>query len=843
MKEMKSNYYSYLHSSVNFMSTPLLSPSRRPSLSSPRPPSHPSQATRSSAYFAHPSRVNSSSSTSSFPSSSASSYSQLTSLRDENHGLQSELAAARAQINKFQRQLSALSSVSPSFPSSSPLLSSSSDLSLSDFTTRIFHLEREVELARQEAETSKSALFQASQLNNTLQTEKNSLEVKVSNLQGLVQEHEKQVELVNENAKNQKAEKEKAIERVEKLANEMRKLEGEVKALSSLSSSSARESYERAESQAALLSSANSHARQVQALQNELQAARQFIEELKSEFESFAIEWRTQAEQSRIESQRQVDRLRDSLAQQLEKSQVESISMASEQTQILAALQEQFDHYRSTAEQIFQNEANSLKLKLERQQTKFEEEIRLLNRTKEEEMSKLILSKDAKILALIEGTEMQKILLRHQTEMEILQKSHQTQLESVRMEAKNEQRAVIEQLKKDLEGKQMEIERFHAAIGQWEVKLDQTVGLLKKQKRLHLLKEEQNEKSQKELLNQLKEAHEKIEELIRVKENLRHRILRLRLQLEGAADESVQATIKRLTKDSASLSGELEKMKFHCEIADKEKETLVQEIDKVRYENESLQEKLSEAVQEQQKITRTFERFLKGRLKGLTGAERQSLLPREPAAILDFIGEFAEKTLKRMEMEQTKRANEENQQNNEKALKAGVHHPSIVQSTRSVILENGLLVEREEKDRTRSDYSQSNSSLSLPVSPDWRSSKLLKSSLNVTIDQDAMQELDRGFQQIEKFKRENERIRMLQKTSGSKSRKNKTKQEKQTKEGNESQAIDLGSEEQEENKDGIALKQANFGKLVEWPNETIASEARELVKIYQPLQSESYKEN
>ena len=40
-----------------------------------------------------------------------------------------------------------------------------------------------------------------------------------------------------------------------------------------------------------------------------------------------------------------------------------------------------------------------------------------------------------------------------------------------------------------------------------------------------------------------------VEKLNQQKENLRHRILRLRLQIEGRADDSIEGVVKRLAQD------------------------------------------------------------------------------------------------------------------------------------------------------------------------------------------------------------------------------------------------------------------------------------------------------
>ena len=47
------------------------------------------------------------------------------------------------------------------------------------------------------------------------------------------------------------------------------------------------------------------------------------------------------------------------------------------------------------------------------------------------------------------------------------------------------------------------------------------------------------------------------------KENLRHRILRLRLQLEGSTDDSINSIIKRLTKETKRLNIDLEMTSFN----------------------------------------------------------------------------------------------------------------------------------------------------------------------------------------------------------------------------------------------------------------------------------------
>ena len=89
-------------------------------------------------------------------------------------------------------------------------------------------------------------------------------------------------------------------------------------------------------------------------------------------------------------------------------------------------------------------------------------------------------------------------------------------------------------------------QQYHTQILTWEKKLEHTLGLLRKQKKQHQMKEESSERHIRDMEEQLRKSyacaifasasaclvntsmHSTIEDLVQAKENLRHRNLRLR---------------------------------------------------------------------------------------------------------------------------------------------------------------------------------------------------------------------------------------------------------------------------------------------------------------------------
>ena len=384
----------------------------------------------------------------------------------------------------------------------------------------------------------------------------------------------------------------------------------------------------------------------VQDLLNKLSATRQFLEELKNEYESFASCARLESEAYAAAKSLQVSTLMEQL-DTLKLSAYESArDMHQDQVAVIEALQSSYGEYRSMVEALFMQEARALEDKLASQGRAFDAELRHILQTKEAQFHAMCTAKDAKILNLIEGTDFSRVLLAHQNEVEQLLRDKEQAVDLAREQALQESKKSLAALRKDVIDKTVEIDKYHTQILTWEHKLDQTLGLLKKQKKIHQLKEEAAENQSRKDAIALREALAQIDSLRQVKETLRHRLLRLRLQIDGSADASLPSVLKRLTKETQRLSRDLQEVSQVAQDKSAELEALKADHRDQSKTLKVLEGELETRAQEFKALTKTLEGFLHLRLRGgvvggcrpgaAVGAGPQSLY--DPAVTKALVG-------------------------------------------------------------------------------------------------------------------------------------------------------------------------------------------------------------
>lgn len=227
---------------------------------------------------------------------------------------------------------------------------------------------------------------------------------------------------------------------------------------------------------ALLLQTSKDASRKNQELLNSLQAARQFLEELKAEYESYAVNTRVEHDLYKRSKGKELQQLQEKLDQLKLNHYESSQEIHREQIEIIENLQANYLEYRLMVENLFYTEAKALEEKLAQQQLKYETEIKYILRIKDAHFHTMITSKDAKIMNLIEGTDFSRILMKHQMELEGLKKKHERDVEAVREQAGQENKKLVLDLKRDIISRQTEIDKYHTQILTWEKKLEQTLG-------------------------------------------------------------------------------------------------------------------------------------------------------------------------------------------------------------------------------------------------------------------------------------------------------------------------------------------------------------------------------
>jgi len=362
-------------------------------------------------------------------------------------------------------------------------------------------------------------------------------------------------------------------------------------------------------------------------LQGELQSSRSFVEELKMEFEEYSEMCRVEFDRYKRSKHLEYQRLSEEFEVFKTKTQELNQTSHRELQDVVHTLQAQFSSYRSTAEQLFLKEAVAFEEKLKEQQEKYEKEMRFVVKSKDMHYNSMVTTKDAKIMNLLEGTDLQNVLINHQLELEVIAKQHTRDMEMVRQIAENEARRQVMQLRRQIHTLQQDAEQSKHQILGWQKKLNSTLEILAKQKASFQLTEEANADHIKEVQSKLSAAHNSIEKLNQQKENLRHRILRLRLQIEGKADDTLDSIVRRLAKETDKLNVDISELSSKYKSKVEDSNELLASRNKAVKSVSLLEDQLQARTKEYDDLVITFERFLKGRLRA-EGKAKVSSFPR-----------------------------------------------------------------------------------------------------------------------------------------------------------------------------------------------------------------------
>ncbi|CAK9020529.1 Uncharacterized protein SCF082_LOCUS14948, partial [Durusdinium trenchii] len=285
---------------------------------------------------------------------------------------------------------------------------------------------------------------------------------------------------------------------------------------------------------------------------------KRLLEELKSEYEEHAetvrAEWNLDRK-ARIEDN-------DKLKQRFENLKLiqfeDKQQLLREQREVVKALQTQFEEYRQTAEMLFESEATKLENKLHMQTEKYEEEIRYIIKAKDQHFDMMMMAKDAKIMNLIEGSDLQRVLVQHEQDLEQLHRNHAEDLEKMRLATEAEQRDTIAELHSQIDSHLLEEDKLRESIGNLETLLEKAGAL--NQKRLDQMaqRESKHLEDMQGLQDLLQEAHLAKEKLNQEKQDLRHRIVRLKFQAKGDADETLPNLVKCLSLETSKLKAKHE---------------------------------------------------------------------------------------------------------------------------------------------------------------------------------------------------------------------------------------------------------------------------------------------
>eukprot|EP00002_Diphylleia_rotans_P000733 TRINITY_DN10384_c0_g1_i1.p1 TRINITY_DN10384_c0_g1~~TRINITY_DN10384_c0_g1_i1.p1 ORF type:complete len:805 (+),score=210.62 TRINITY_DN10384_c0_g1_i1:64-2478(+) len=370
-------------------------------------------------------------------------------------------------------------------------------------------------------------------------------------------------------------------------------------------------------------------------LQNQLETGRMFIEQLKQEYEEFVKVSMIEQDTIRNHYVQEYNRLREDFDAFKRTQFEEKRQLIQEQQTLLFAMQSQFDEYRMTAEFLFNTEASKLEEKLNIQMMKYDQEIRYVIRSKDRLFDEMIAAKDVKIMMLIEGSDTQVLTQKHATEMDTLKKSHLRDIQELKKQHARDLQVSLGQMNQELVSLQKTIESLRGSLSNSEKRVEEMREKIgQKNKKLHQSELAAHE-TQSRLNKQIDALQTRNDILIQEKEQLRHRLIRMKTDRVAIGDNSMETLLKHLTQEVSRLTTESTRLSNRCAILEEEKEDISKKEESCRHQLILTEHRFENMKQEMQRMTDAFEAMVNSKLRKFakkddqyTQGQRSLLLPK-----------------------------------------------------------------------------------------------------------------------------------------------------------------------------------------------------------------------
>ncbi len=200
-------------------------------------------------------------------------------------------------------------------------------------------------------------------------------------------------------------------------------------------------------------------------------------------------------------------------------------------------------------------------------------------------------------------------------QVEGLRKHQELEIQRAKEFAEAEAKKLLRSLKQDLASKGLEAEQYQTQLLSWERKLETTAQLIRKQQLDHAAKEDEHHQVAAGLNDKIRVLKVQNGLLTKQKEALRHKVLKMRLEMEGKVGQSLESTLARLAIDTERLK--VDNASFS---ETRNLQLQAQEVDKVELERSkttiaSLEDMLAKQTAENKRLEQTFQRFLHRRFK------------------------------------------------------------------------------------------------------------------------------------------------------------------------------------------------------------------------------------
>ena len=350
-------------------------------------------------------------------------------------------------------------------------------------------------------------------------------------------------------------------------------------------------------------------------LQNQLHASQKICQTQRLELDEFTAQLRTEWSVEKAENEAKITRLKRRYARLRTLQFEDKQQLLRESQEVVRAMQSQFEEFRRLAEHLFSIEAKQLEHKLHTQVESYEEELRYVTLAKDADYDQLVRSKDAKIMSLIEGTDFNAILIKHAMELQQQRQRHVEAVAVLRREwkviAKKDNEAMqsivsdrdadIEALKHRIETAEERHRHLHESID------SQRVAMNKREERRNVIMMDKS--------NEISILTKKNRSLEQIKLNLRHQVLKLRLDATGGYNESLISLINRLKKEIDKLHIDHESLQRQYGIIALERTNLKTKLNKTMKSNIQLEMTLNDQRIELEQTTSTLKKSIRRRFQ------------------------------------------------------------------------------------------------------------------------------------------------------------------------------------------------------------------------------------
>ncbi|KXS20679.1 hypothetical protein M427DRAFT_66609 [Gonapodya prolifera JEL478] len=300
-------------------------------------------------------------------------------------------------------------------------------------------------------------------------------------------------------------------------------------------------------------------------LQGELQGMEALIDSVRSDYAAFINTTRLEHETYKATQAAQYASLKSQLEAHRASDFAERKRLTKEYEGVLYSMQAEFEEYRAMSEFLFNAEVAKLEEELTSQASRYEQEILYVIQAKDKFYADMMVAKDAKIMNLIEGSDLQTLMQKHEVDMENLRRDHIRELERLKSDQESEAKSLIQLLQRQNSSLENKCEKLQAHIKVLESRIKESQSLLDARAKNYAEKEDSWVKREKDYEGKISEMLERNATLVREKEHLRHKVIRLNLDAKGEAGNGIDSMLKRISRDTIDLQNQYTELSIKYE--------------------------------------------------------------------------------------------------------------------------------------------------------------------------------------------------------------------------------------------------------------------------------------